>query len=135
MRTGGSAGAAALSGMLPVKLVNEIALLGRLPADDLVACGAVNRLVEEGRLLDEALQVAAGVARVHPAAIADYKRAMAETLARRHIGDFTAAFAAIRDSHGNDDDNRFWAMAAECGVKEALAWRDARFGPDGHGPA
>jgi enoyl-CoA hydratase len=127
MRTGGAAGAAAFSGLLPVKLVNEVALLGRLSAEQLLACGSVNRVVDDP--LDEALRLASSVARMHPTSVSAYKTAMAETLRRRDIGDFKAAFDAIRDSHGNDDDNEFWAMAAERGVKEALAWRDAQFGP------
>lgn len=129
MRTGGAAGAAAFSGLLPVKLVNEIALLGRLTSEQLLACGSVNRVVAEDEVLDEAVRLASSIARMHPTSVGAYRSAMAETLRRRDIGDFQAAFDAIRDSHGNDDDNEFWAMAAERGVKEALAWRDAQFGP------
>lgn len=129
MRTGGSAGAAALSGMLPVKLVNEVALLGRLRAEELYACGAINRLVDEPERERTAMEMARAVAGVAPSASRSFKDAMARTLDRRGIGDFAAAFDEIRDSHGSEDDNRFWAMAAEVGVKEALAWRDEHYGP------
>lgn len=131
MRTGGSAGAAALSGMLPVKLVNEIALLGRVHAEELLACGAINRVVPEEEREKTALEMARSAARMHPSASGSFKDAMARTLAERRIGDFAAAFDEIRDSHGSAEDNRFWAMAAEAGVREALAWRDRNYGPQG----
>ena len=129
MRTGGAAGAAALSGMLPVKLVNEIALLGRLNAEELLSHGAINRIVPPDGLAAAGLAMAAAAARMHPSSARSFKQAMKATLARRGIADFKAAFDDIRDSHGSAEDNRFWAMAAEVGVKQALAWRDAEYGP------
>ncbi len=127
VRTGGSAGVAALSGLLPVKLVNELAYLGRLTAEDLAPHGAINRIIAEGELISTARDIAASIARMHPASATSFKAAMRETLARRGVGDFAAAFEAIRASHGNAEDNQFWAMAAEHGVRSALAWRDEHF--------
>lgn len=135
MRTGGAAGAASLVGLVPPKLVNQIAYTGRLTAEQLAHVGAINEVVPAEELLASALRLAADVARVHPASLSAYKKAYVQRLADQRLGEFAAAFDDIRDSHGNDDDNTFWARAAQKGVKDALGWRDEEFGPRSTGAA
>jgi enoyl-CoA hydratase/carnithine racemase len=128
-RTGGAAGVAALCGLLPVKLVNELAYVGRLSAEALLAAGAINRIVEADELVSASLEVSKSIARVHPSSLAAHKSAMKRTLASRGVGDFRSGFEAIKTSHGNAEDNAFWSLAGKQGVKGALAWRDENFGP------
>lgn len=128
-RTGGAAGVSALTGLVPPKLVNELAFVGRLSAEVLLAAGAINRVVPRGEVDAVAGALAESIARVHPVSLRAHKTAMQQTQRRQGLGDFRSGFDAIRDSHGNDDDNAFWSAASEKGVREALAWRDQRFGP------
>lgn len=128
-RTGGAAGVSSLTGLIPPKLVNELAYVGRLSAEVLLSAGGINRVVPRAELDAVAMTLAASIARVHPSSLGAHKTAMKGTFARQNLGDFASGFDAIRDSHGNDDDNEFWSAASERGVREALAWRDERFGP------
>lgn len=128
-RTGGAAGVAALSGLPPAKLVNEFFFLGRLTGEDLLSSGSINRVVEKGELHAVSSTIAKAIARIHPSSVLAHKHSISATYARRGIGDFASGFEAIRDSHGNEDENVFWGMASERGAKDALRWRDANFGP------
>ena len=116
-------------GMLPAKLVCELILLGTLSAEKLQSAGVVNEVVPLEELRSTAETMARAVARVHPATSHLFKRNLAATY--EHLGYGHSDTEIASQSHGNDQDNAFWAMAAEKGVAEALRWRDNDFGEGG----
>jgi enoyl-CoA hydratase len=126
LRTGGGGGTSGMVGMLPAKLVAELTLLGTLPAERLYNAGVVNKVVPIDQLREAGESMAKAVARVHPATSHLFKQNLLATY--EHLGYGHSNHEIASQSHGNDDDNGFWAMAAEKGVKEALRWRDSEFG-------
>lgn len=102
----------------------------RIPAREALAMGLVSRVVAPGCHLDEAMRTARGIALMDPELVAQTKKALNRTY------DIQGMPAALRtaldidhtiESHGSPDKRAFMDIARERGMREAIAWRDARF--------
>ena len=102
----------------------------RIPAAEALAMGLVSRVVPRGTHLDAALRTARGMALVDPNLVAQTKKALNRTY------DIQGMPTALRmaldidhtiESHGSPDKRAFMQIARERGMREAIAWRDARF--------
>lgn len=102
----------------------------RIPARDALAMGLVSRVVAPGTQLEEALRTARGIALMDPNLVAETKKALNRTY---EIQGMPAALKMALDidhtieSHGSPDKRAFMDIARERGMREAIAWRDARF--------
>jgi enoyl-CoA hydratase/carnithine racemase len=102
----------------------------RITAPEALAMGLVSRVVAPGTQLDEALRTARGIALMDPDLVAQTKKALNRTYDIQ--GMRTALQAALDidhtiESHGSPDKRAFMDVARERGMREAIAWRDARF--------
>jgi enoyl-CoA hydratase/carnithine racemase len=102
----------------------------RIAATEALAMGLVSRVVASGTQLDEALRTARGIALMDPDLVAQTKKALNRTYDIQ--GMRTALQAALDidhtiESHGSPDKRAFMDVARERGMREAIAWRDARF--------
>ncbi len=102
----------------------------RIAAPEALAMGLVSRVVAPGTQLDEALRTARGIALMDPDLVAQTKKALNRTYDIQ--GMRTALQAALDidhtiESHGSPDKRAFMDIARERGMREAIAWRDARF--------
>jgi enoyl-CoA hydratase len=102
----------------------------RIAAPEALAMGLVSRVVAPGTQLDEAMRTARGIALMDPALVAATKKALNRTY------DIQGLQTALRmaldidhtiESHGSPDKRAFMDVARERGMREAIAWRDARF--------
>lgn len=102
----------------------------RIPAADALAMGLVSRVVPRGTHLDAALRTARGIALMDPNLVAQTKKALNRTY------DIQGMPTALRmaldidhaiESHGSPDKRTFMDIARTRGMREAIAWRDARF--------
>ena len=102
----------------------------RIPARDALGMGLVSRVVAQGTHVDEALRTARGIALMDPNLVAETKKALNRTY------DIQGLQTALRmaldidhtiESHGSPDKRAFMDIARERGMREAIAWRDARF--------
>jgi enoyl-CoA hydratase/carnithine racemase len=102
----------------------------RIPAREALAMGLVSRVVATGTHLTEALRTARGIALMDPNLVVQTKKALNRTY------DIQGMPTALRmaldidhtiESHGSPDKRAFMDIARECGMREAIAWRDARF--------
>ena len=102
----------------------------RISAADALAMGLVSRVVAPGQHLEEAMRTARGIALMDPDLVAQTKKAINRTY------DLQGLQSALRmaldvdhsiESHGSPDKRAFMAIARERGMREAIAWRDARF--------
>lgn len=102
----------------------------RIPAREALAMGLVSRVVAPGTHLTEALRTARGMALMDPNLVAQTKKALNRTY------DIQGMPTALRmaldidhtiESHGSPDKRAFMDIARERGMREAIAWRDARF--------
>ena len=102
----------------------------RITAPEALAMGLVSRVVAPGTQLDEALRTARGIALMDPDLVAQTKKALNRTY---DIQGMRSALQAALDidhtieSHGSPDKRAFMDVARERGMREAIAWRDARF--------
>lgn len=102
----------------------------RITAPEALAMGLVSRVVAPGTQLDEALRTARGIALMDPNLVAQTKKALNRTY---DIQGMRSALQAALDidhtieSHGSPDKRAFMDVARERGMREAIAWRDARF--------
>ena len=102
----------------------------RITAPEALAMGLVSRVVAPGSQLDEALRTARGIALMDPDLVAQTKKALNRTY---DIQGMRSALQAALDidhtieSHGSPDKRAFMDIARERGMREAIAWRDARF--------
>lgn len=102
----------------------------RIPARDALAMGLVSRVVAPGSHVDEALRTARGIALMDPNLVAETKKALNRTY---EIQGMPSALKVALDidhtieSHGSPDKRAFMDIARERGMREAIAWRDARF--------
>ena len=92
--------------------------------------GRNGQVVAPGTQLDEALRTARGIALMDPNLVAQTKKALNRTYDIQ--GMRTALQAALDidhtiESHGSPDKRAFMDVARERGMREAIAWRDARF--------
>jgi enoyl-CoA hydratase/carnithine racemase len=127
-RVGGGAGLKGLTGVLPHKLLAELALIGTLRAEDLHSAGVINRVVPAEELMPTALAMARAIAKVHPDSSGHFKRSLVQALEAQGINAPEAVEDGGAASHGNDFDNEFYMRASEHGVTEAIRWRDEEFG-------
>ena len=102
----------------------------RIAATEALAMGLVSRVVASGTQLDEAMRTARGIALMDPDLVAQTKKALNRTYDIQ--GMRTALQAALDidhtiESHGSPDKRAFMDVARERGMREAIAWRDARF--------
>ena len=102
----------------------------RIPAREALAMGLVSQVVAAGTHLDAALRTARGIALMDPNLVAQTKKALNRTY------DIQGMPTALRmaldidhaiESHGSPDKRGFMDVARERGMREAIAWRDARF--------
>ena len=92
--------------------------------------GLVSRLVEPGQHVQAALSTARGIALMDPVLVAETKKALNRTYEIQGLP--TALRMALDvdhtiESHGSPDKRTFMEIAREKGMREAIAWRDARF--------
>lgn len=102
----------------------------RIPAREALAMGLVSRVVAPGTHLAEALRTARGIALMDPNLVAQTKKALNRTYDIQGLP--TALRMALDidhtiESHGSPDKQAFMQIARERGMREAIAWRDARF--------
>lgn len=103
----------------------------RIPAHDALAMGLVSRVVEPGQHVKTALRTARGIALMDPVLVAETKKALNRTY---EIQGMQTALRMSLDidhmveSHGSPDKRAFMDIARDKGMREAIAWRDARFG-------
>jgi enoyl-CoA hydratase/carnithine racemase len=102
----------------------------RIPAREALAMGLVSRVVAPGTHLAEALRTARGIALMDPNLVAQTKKALNRTYDIQGLP--TALRMALDidhtiESHGSPDKRAFMDIARERGMREAIAWRDARF--------
>ena len=102
----------------------------RIPAREALAMGLVSRVVPAGQHLSEALRTARSMALMDPHLVRQTKKALNQTY------DIQGMPTALRmaldidhtiESHGSPDKRAFMDVARERGMREAIAWRDARF--------
>ncbi len=102
----------------------------RIPASEALTMGLVSRVVAVGTHVDEALRTARGIALMDPVLVAETKKALNRTY---EIQGMPIALKMALDidhtieSHGSPDKRAFMDVARERGMREAIAWRDARF--------
>ena len=102
----------------------------RIPAREALAMGLVSRVVAPGTHLAEALRTARGIALMDPNLVVQTKKALNRTYDIQGLP--TALRMALDidhtiESHGSPDKRAFMDIARERGMREAIAWRDARF--------
>jgi len=102
----------------------------RIGANEALAMGLVSRVVAPGQHLEEALRTARGIALMDPTLVGATKKALNRSY------DIQGLQTALRmaldidhtiESHGSPDKRAFMDVARERGMREAIAWRDARF--------
>jgi enoyl-CoA hydratase/carnithine racemase len=102
----------------------------RISATEALSMGLVSRVVAKGTQLDEAMRTARGMALMDPDLVAQTKKALNQTYDIQ--GMQTALQVALDidhgiESHGSPDKRAFMDVARQKGMREAIAWRDARF--------
>ncbi|CAN5402230.1 enoyl-CoA hydratase [soil metagenome] len=102
----------------------------RIPAREALAMGLVSKVVAPGTQLEEALRTARGIALMDPVLVAETKKALNRTYEIQGMP--TALRTALDidhtiESHGSPDKLAFMDIARARGMREAIAWRDARF--------
>ena len=102
----------------------------RIAACDALTMGLVSRVVPAGTHLDEALRTARGIALMDPNLVAQTKKALNRSYDIQGLP--TALRMALDidhaiESHGSPDKRAFMDVARARGMREAIAWRDARF--------
>jgi enoyl-CoA hydratase len=102
----------------------------RITAAEALSMGLVSRVVPQGTHLDEAMRTARGMALMDPDLVAQTKKALNQTY---DIQGMQMALQVALDidhsieSHGSPDKRAFMDVARQQGMREAIAWRDARF--------
>lgn len=121
--------------MTSPKQAKRIILLAddRISANDALAMGIVSRVVKVGTHIEEALRAARTMALMDPNLVAETKKALNRTYEIQGMP--TALKVALDidhtiESHGSPDKRAFMDIARERGMRNAIAWRDARFTKD-----
>jgi enoyl-CoA hydratase len=114
------------------KRAKEIILTGadRITAPEAVRIGLVNRVVPSAEVEAAALTLARHVAVIDPALVQQTKRAINQSF--EVMGLVEALDAALDidlaiEGKGTDDKRAFMEIARREGLRQAIAWRDARF--------
>jgi enoyl-CoA hydratase len=102
----------------------------RISAADALTMGLVSRVVPPGQHLEEAMRTARGIALMDPDLVGQTKKAINRTYDLQGLQSALKMALDIDhtiESHGSPDKLAFMAIARERGMREAIAWRDARF--------
>jgi enoyl-CoA hydratase len=102
----------------------------RIPADEALRLGLVNRVVPADRLDQETLDLARRIAVLDPVGIALTKRAINrawEAAGFREAVQANVDIDAVIEAAEVPERKEFSRIRAEKGLKAAIAWRDARF--------
>jgi enoyl-CoA hydratase len=103
----------------------------RIPADEALRLGLVNRVVPRDRLEEETLALARSIAVLDPVAISLTKRSINrawEAAGFRQALETNVDLDAKIESAEVPERQEFNRIREEQGLKAAIAWRDARFG-------
>jgi enoyl-CoA hydratase len=103
----------------------------RIPAEDALRMGLVNRVVPRDELDDRALELARSIAMLDPVGISLTKRAINrawEAAGFREALMANVDIDAVIESAEVPERKRFNRIREEKGLKAAIEWRDARFG-------
>ena len=120
------------------KHAKEIILRGmdRIPAQEALRIGLINRVVSVGELNSAALALAGDIAVIDPHLVQQTKRAINRTFQIMGLVDALEAALDIDlaiEGAGSADKIEFMQVARKDGLRAAIAWRDARFGKGGNG--
>lgn len=120
------------------KHAKEIILRGmdRIPAQEALRIGLINRVVSVGELDSAALALAGDIAVIDPHLVQQTKRAINRTFQIMGLVDALEAALDIDlaiEGAGSADKIEFMQVARKDGLRAAIAWRDARFGKGGNG--
>jgi len=120
------------------KHAKEIILRGmdRIPAQEALRIGLINRIVSVGELDSAALALARDIAVIDPHLVQQTKRAINRTFQIMGLVDALEAALDIDlaiEGAGSADKIEFMQIARKDGLRAAIAWRDARFGKGGNG--
>lgn len=102
----------------------------RISAADALQMGIVSRVVKTGSHVKVAMQIAKSIALVDPNVVMGTKKAMNESYEFQGIQKALKNALDIDhqiESVGSPDKKAFMEIARERGMREAIAWRDARF--------
>jgi enoyl-CoA hydratase/carnithine racemase len=133
IRFGSTVVAQVLPWLIGARRAKELVLTGRddVTADEADRIGLVNRVVPAELLTDEVMRLATQLAIVDPQVMALTKRAInaswEEAGFRRALIEGVRLGAEIEAGRSPERD-QFDRIAAEHGLKEAIRWRDDRFG-------
>ena len=120
------------------KHAKEIILRGmdRIPAQEALRIGLINRVVSVGELNSAALALARDIAVIDPHLVQQTKRAINRTFEIMGLVDALEAALDIDlaiEGAGSADKIEFMKIARKDGLRAAIAWRDGRFGKGGNG--
>ncbi|MGC2716926.1 MAG: enoyl-CoA hydratase/isomerase family protein [Pseudolabrys sp.] len=120
------------------KHAKEIILRGmdRIPAQEALRIGLINRVVSVGELDSAALALARDIAVIDPHLVQQTKRAINRTFEIMGLVDALEAALDIDlaiEGAGSSDKIEFMKIARKDGLRAAIAWRDGRFGKGGNG--
>jgi enoyl-CoA hydratase len=118
-----------------VRKAKELLFTGedRIPADEALRIGLVNRVVPRGRLDDETLSLAEEIARNEPFVIQTTKRAVNrawDVAGFRQALEANTELDTMIETADLPARAEFRQITNERGLKEAIAWRDAKFRGD-----
>jgi enoyl-CoA hydratase len=116
------------------KRTKELLLTGqdRISATSAEKIGLINRTVSDATYLDEALAVAGQIARMDPDAVAMTKQSINRTFEIMGLREALRAnldIAVQIENLETPERKEFQEITRREGLKAAIAWRDARFGP------
>ncbi|MGB9386374.1 MAG: enoyl-CoA hydratase/isomerase family protein [Pseudolabrys sp.] len=120
------------------KHAKEIILRGmdRIPAQEALRIGLINRVVSVGELDSAALALARDIAVIDPHLVQQTKCAINRTFEIMGLVDALEAALDIDlavEGAGSSDKIEFMEIARKDGLRAAIAWRDGRFGKGGNG--
>jgi enoyl-CoA hydratase/carnithine racemase len=133
IRFGSTVVAHVMPWLVGARRAKELVLTGRddVTADEAYRIGLVNRVVPMESLQNETMRLAAQLAVVDPTVMALTKRAINRSWEvsgfRQALIDGVELGAEIETARSPEREE-FDRLAAEQGLKEAIRWRDARFG-------
>jgi enoyl-CoA hydratase len=120
------------------KRAKEIILTGadRIAAPEAARIGLINRVVPPDQVEAAALALAQHIAVIDPALVQQTKRAINQSFEIMGLVDALDAALDIDlaiEGKGSDDKRKFMEIARKDGLRQAIAWRDARFAGSGDG--
>jgi len=120
------------------KRAKEIILCGmdRIPAQEALRIGLINRVVPADELESTALALAGDIAVIDPQLVQQTKHAINRTFEIMGLVDALEAALDIDlaiEGAGSTDKIEFMKIARQDGLRAAIAWRDARFGRGANG--